>query len=417
LSAAVCGRDVARTDIESASVTIRPHTARHPLVFSLIGCAAALGLAGTDLVLPAVPGLPRILGGTAERAQLVLAAFTAGAAAGLLLYGELGARFDQRRLLVASLAGYAAASAACSLAASLDTLILLRVVQGATSAAAAVFAPGMLRALYGDRRAVAAIGLLGSVEALAPALAPIAGVWLLAAFGWHGAFDTLAAVAAVLSMATLLLLRRLPVVVARSGAGGYLRLLGHRAYLRQALSHAFTLGALLVIVFGAPTVFVRSMGAGLDAFIAMQISSVSAFIVAANVTGRLIPRFGAERLILGGTGLATAGALAILGYALSGGNDTRPVIGLFALLSIGLGLRGPPGFHAAIVAADDDARGAALLIVAILLTAAIGTAAVAPFIGAGLISIATGGAIFATAASLMLALPSADPIEMDQRIV
>jgi DHA1 family bicyclomycin/chloramphenicol resistance-like MFS transporter len=68
-------------------------------------------------------------------------------------------------------------------------------------------------------------------------------------------------------------------------------------------------------------------------------------------------------------------------------------------------LRGPPGFLAAIVAADDNARGAALLVVAILLIAACGTAAVAPFIGAGLVSIAAGGAVLTTLASLILLVP------------
>ena len=92
------------------------HSGCHPLAFALIAATTALGLAGTDLVLPAVPDLQRQLGGTAESAQLVLAAFTAGAACGLLLFGELGTHFDQRRLLVGSLLAYAAASAACGLA-------------------------------------------------------------------------------------------------------------------------------------------------------------------------------------------------------------------------------------------------------------------------------------------------------------
>ena len=73
-----------------------------------------LGIAGTDLVLPAVPGLPAALGGTPAEAQLVLAAFVAGAALGLLLFGELGARFDQPRLLALSLVAYGAVSAAAA---------------------------------------------------------------------------------------------------------------------------------------------------------------------------------------------------------------------------------------------------------------------------------------------------------------
>ena len=371
---------------------------RPSLSFLLIASGTALGLAGTDLILPAVPMLPSVLGGTAERAQLVLAAFTAGAAAGLLLFGALGARFDQRRLLVVSLLAYAAISALCSTSPTLDVLIGLRFVQGATGAAAAVFAPGMLRAIYGDARAVNALGLLGTIEALAPALAPILGLWLLTAFGWHANFDAIAILAALVAAADMLFLNQLPRVITRRGAGGYLRLLGHPAFLRQALSHAFTLGALLVIVFGAPTVFVKSLGGALSDFIVMQIAGIVFFAIASNLTGRFVARYGAERLILGGTVLTAVGALAILGYAIEGGGDTRVVAALFVLVNMGLGVRGPPGFHAAIVAAEDDARGAALLVVFILLIAAIGTAAVAPFISHGLPAIGIGGAVLAVAA-------------------
>jgi len=65
--------------------------------FLLIVGGTVIAIAGTDLVLPAVPQLPKALGGDLAGSQLVLASFTAGAAAGLLLFGELGARFDPMR--------------------------------------------------------------------------------------------------------------------------------------------------------------------------------------------------------------------------------------------------------------------------------------------------------------------------------
>ena len=51
---------------------------RPALTFALLICSTVIGLAGTDLVLPAVPLLPQFLSGTIEEAQLVLAAFAAG---------------------------------------------------------------------------------------------------------------------------------------------------------------------------------------------------------------------------------------------------------------------------------------------------------------------------------------------------
>ncbi len=371
--------------------------------FLLVAAGTAIGIAGTDLVLPAIPSLPAVLGGTAERAQLVLAAFTAGAAIGLLFFGEIGARIDHRRLMIGSLVTYGLVSFLCTFAPGLDALIALRFVQGASGAAAAVFAPGMIRALYGDDRAVRALGALGSIEALAPAAAPILGAWLLSIWGWRASFDTIAGLA--LMLAAILLWRRdlLPGVVRPAGTGSYVRLLQNRQFIGHALGYAFTLGALLVFVFGAPTVFTNSLGLGLRAFVLMQVCGITLFAIAANSTGHLVQRFGEMPVIVAGTMFAVVGASAMLIYALAGGARLAIVIPIFTLINLGLGIRGAPGFHAAILAAKgDDARASALVILAILMTAAIGTAAVAPFIGAGLVALATGSTILAIGALMMV---------------
>ena len=67
--------------------------AQRLLAFGVVVLATLLGFAATDLVLPAVPLLPQALDGTPAQAQHVLASFTAGLACGLLLFGELGARW------------------------------------------------------------------------------------------------------------------------------------------------------------------------------------------------------------------------------------------------------------------------------------------------------------------------------------
>ncbi|HBF91267.1 MAG TPA: hypothetical protein DDX09_08860, partial [Hyphomonas atlantica] len=52
------------------------------IAFALIVMGTILSLAGTDLVLPAVPSLPETLSGSQAMAQLVLAAFVAGGGGG-----------------------------------------------------------------------------------------------------------------------------------------------------------------------------------------------------------------------------------------------------------------------------------------------------------------------------------------------
>jgi MFS transporter, DHA1 family, multidrug resistance protein len=342
---------------------MRPLLPTSPTVaFALIASATALGIAGTDLVLPAVPSLPDVLGGTPARAQFVLAAYVAGTALGLLLFGALGARFDPRKILIVSLALYALASLAAAFAPSLDALILLRFIQGAAGAAPAVFAPGFIRALFPENRALGMLGLLGSIESLVPALAPIAGAWLLVRFGWQASFVVIGALGLALAGLFAIIGARLPRLAAQPGGGSYAALLRDPVYLRYALSQAFSLGGLLVFVFGAPAVILGPMGGQLADFVWLQVTGIAFFILGANLTGRLTDRLGQEPVILGGTILSAIGAGAILFYALLGGNRPSMLLPLTVVLNLGFGLRGPPGFLQAVLAADgDDARGAALV--------------------------------------------------------
>jgi DHA1 family bicyclomycin/chloramphenicol resistance-like MFS transporter len=373
--------------------------------FALIAAGTVLGGAGTDLVLPAAPSLPFALGGTPAEAQYVLAAYAAGSAAGLVLFGELGARFNSRMILVASLGLFALLSLAAVFAPTLPALIAIRLFQGAASSASAVLAPGIVRALFPEAQAVQMIGLLGSIESRIPALAPIAGAWLLVSFGWRASFYVLATAAFTLTVVMEVAAARLPAVASREAGGGYTALLGNRAFLRYALSQAFALGGLLTFVFGAPAVLIGPMGGALSDFLWLQVSGVAFFIIAANFSGRLAAHYGAERVIVGGTCLASTAALAITAYALRGGNTPSALIPFWILWNIGFGLRGPPGFFKAILASlGDDARASALVILFILVTASIGTALAAPFVASSLTGLAAVAALTEVGAVACLAL-------------
>jgi MFS transporter, DHA1 family, multidrug resistance protein len=375
------------------------------LAFALLILGTTLGLAGTDLILPAIPDLPETLGGSQALAQLVLAAFVAGGCVGLILYGELGAHFDQRNLLVGSFIAYAAISIACTLAPSLTILAVLRFFQGLTGSAAAVFAPGMIRAMFSEARAVRAIGFMASVESLVPALAPVAGVWLLLAFGWKSSFILIGGLSLIVAALAAALRHRMPAPAPTRGKGGYVRLAVRPVFLRYALSQAFTLGGLLIFVFGAPAMITKGLGGTLNDFIIMQVTGITLFIVGSNLAGRLADPFGPERMIWFGTGLSAAGLLSILAYGLLGGSHPFALAILFVPVNLGLGFRGPPGFFRAVVAAGgDDARGAALVLVAILVTTALGTAAAAPFVTLGIAPLAGIAAAVSCSALLCLAV-------------
>jgi len=376
-------------------------------LFVLILAGTILGLAGTDLVLPAIPTLPETIKGSLSQAQLVLAAFTGGTAIGLLVFGELGARYDKRALLLCTLAAYSITSFLCSFSGTILELVSYRVVQGFFAAAPAVFAPGLIRLLFDDRSALRALGLMGSIESVVPALAPVAGAWLLHYWDWRASFFITAGLTFLLSIIWLFT----PVLPTGSAAqqdtvsrSGYLALLRSGSFLRYALSQAFTLGGLLIFVFGAPTVITIGMNGSLIDFVIMQVIGITLFIIASNTAHFLVDRLGTERTIWLGSGLSAAGSVAILIYALVTPNREPAMLWiLFAVVNLGLGVRGPPGFYQAIIASGgNDARGAALVILLVFATTSIGTALLAPFITLGLLPLAATAAVVSVSALVTL---------------
>ncbi|MEZ0167392.1 MFS transporter [Microvirga sp. TS319] len=379
---------------------------RRGIIFALLMLCAVLSLAGTDLILPAVPALPAIFTTNEATAQLVLASYVAGTAVGLLLFGTLADHVALRTLVVSSLVVFAIASVACALSPDIWTLIVLRFVQGTASAAAPVFGPAIIRQIFSEKAGVRAIGLLGSVESLVPGLAPILGVLLLARYGWQSSFELVGVVAMV--AAALILVLGLPQQPKAVGAqGSYRALLLNPVFMRYALSQAMTLAGLVVFVFGAPAVIVGTMGGSLDHFIAMQVCGVLGFIVAANLTSRFAERWGTERIILVGTAMALASAVMIVAYALAGGNDSTLLPALFLPMNVGLGLRGPLGFYRGIVASGpNSARGSALIVFFILAMTSLGTLVAAPLINQGLWTLgAVTCGIHALSVGLLVLLP------------
>ncbi|MFK7733185.1 MAG: MFS transporter, partial [Pseudomonadales bacterium] len=345
------------------------------------------------------------LSGSIELSQMVLASFAAGAGIGLLVFGELGSRFSQHRLILFSLSVYCAASIVATLAESMLQLVVVRFFQGFAASAPAVFAPGMVRALFDDRRAMRAMGLMGSLESLVPAFAPILGAWLISQYHWQATFYVTAAAALLLIFGWLI--KRPPVNTnVQAVTLSYLELIRKPLFFRYALSHALTLGGLIAFVFGAPTVIVHSMGGSLSDFIVMQIAGISLFMVCANTAHLLSDRIGRESTIILGSTLAVAGSGSMLIYAYLFENHTPVVLWvLFALMNMGVGIRGPGGFFMAMYASgNNDSKAAAVVMLSVFLIAAGTTTIVAPYITMGLLPLAGITTVICAASLLVLRL-------------
>lgn len=132
--------------------------------------------------------LPGSVIGVLEGQAYIVGGYLAVLAALLILAGALSDHFGRRRVYAIGLVGFAATSALCGLAPTLEWLVIFRLAQGA---AGALLIPGSLalitHAFDGEERA-RAFGIWAAATAALTVLGPIVGGTMVDTVGWRAAF-------------------------------------------------------------------------------------------------------------------------------------------------------------------------------------------------------------------------------------
>jgi EmrB/QacA subfamily drug resistance transporter len=143
----------------------------------------------TTVLNVALPTLATDLHASTSQLQWFGAAYTLVLGALIIPMGSLGDRFGRKRLLLAGLVLFGAASAACAVAGSPGVLIAARAVQGIGGAAMMPLSLAMLPVLFTDRdERTRAMGIWVTCSAVGLPLGPIVGGYLLDHFAWGAVF-------------------------------------------------------------------------------------------------------------------------------------------------------------------------------------------------------------------------------------
>jgi len=143
--------------------------------------------------------------------QWVVDAYSIPLAGLMLTFATLGDRLGRRRMFVAGMLVFTAASLALTLAGGIVQLDVLRVVQGIGAAMLFATALPLLSVAFPEARARAkAIGVYGAVMAGATVLGPVIGGALVTRFGWRSIFTVNVPIGIAI---TVLALLRMPETV------------------------------------------------------------------------------------------------------------------------------------------------------------------------------------------------------------
>lgn len=258
----------------------------------LLGALTAIGPLSIDMYLPSFPSLEKALG---QGVQLSLASFFIGMAMGQVLYGSLSDRFGRRTPLLVGLSLFVLASFFCSQASTMNELIIGRFFQGFGGCAGMVISRAVVRDRCQAQQAAQAFSMLILVMGLAPILAPLAGSWLLVAYGWQSIFWFKCTFASFCLLAVYFTLAESNHNRAQPLAFGkvfndYWRLLANRSFMGYTLSSGLTFSGMFAYIAGSPHVLIELQGISPSQYSWIFGSNAFGFIAASQLNAYLLRR-------------------------------------------------------------------------------------------------------------------------------
>ena len=152
---------------------------------SLSMLLSSLGISSANVALPT---LAQAFEASFQDVQWIVLAYLLAITTLIVSAGRLGDIVGRRRLLLAGLVLFTAASILCGVAPSLWLMIAARAAQGVGAAALMALTMALAGEIVGKAKTGSAMGLLGTMSAIGTALGPSLGGILIAGPGWPAIF-------------------------------------------------------------------------------------------------------------------------------------------------------------------------------------------------------------------------------------
>lgn len=229
----------------------------------ILGLLTAIGPLSIDMYLPAFPDIAKSLHTTVAQVMLSLSSFFIGISAGQLVYGPLLERFGRKKPMYAGLCIYLLASIGCAMVTSVNALIIFRLLQALGGCAGMVAARAIVRDLFAVQQNAKIFSMLMLVVAVSPIIAPTAGGYITALFGWRYVFAVLVIINLIIIAGIYFLLPESkqpdPHFSLKAGAiiNNFAGILKHPQFYTYALTGAIAYAGLYAYVSGSPYVFME----------------------------------------------------------------------------------------------------------------------------------------------------------------
>ena len=290
----------------------------------VLGLLSSIGPFAIDMYLPAMPEIGAALGTTVQGMQGTIVAYFLAFGLAQLIYGPWADRSGRKPPLYAGIAVFIIGSVVCTLAATVEGLMVGRAIQGLGGAALMVVPRAIIRDNFTGPQATRLMAAVMMVISVSPMLAPLAGSGLMAVFGWRAIFGALV-VAAVASLTILAFFQpetlheadRQPFNLAAMRRGAKV-LFTDPLFMGLTFLGGFGMASFFVFIASASFVYTGTFGLSPTGFsLAFAVNAIG-FFGASQVAGPLGLRHGAPKVMAWASAGFAVFTVLLFGLALAG---------------------------------------------------------------------------------------------------
>jgi len=158
------------------------------LVAVAVMFATFMEVLDTTVVNVSLPHIASSMAATTDEATWALTSYLVANAIILPMTGWLAGRFGRKNLLLLSTVGFTLASFLCGAAPNLASLVVFRIIQGATGGALQPLSQAVLLESFEPQDRGRAMGFWAVGIIVAPILGPVVGGWLTENYSWRWVF-------------------------------------------------------------------------------------------------------------------------------------------------------------------------------------------------------------------------------------
>lgn len=269
----------------------------------VLGLLSAIGPFAIDMYLPALPSIGQSLGASMGAVQASLMVFFIALGVGQLVYGPASDMLGRKLPLYFSLVLFAVGSVGCALAPDVQTLIVLRFIQGLGASAGMVIPRAIVRDMHTGVDAARLMSMLMLVFSVSPILAPLAGSLMIESLGWRSVFWSVTVIAMIgLVILFTSLQETRPAAqransTVRSALTSYGELLRDAHFLGLVFIGAFGMASFFSFLANSPFVMIDHYGLTPRQYSMAFAINAASFIGVSQFTGKLAGRFGLVKLV------------------------------------------------------------------------------------------------------------------------